>query len=123
MRNSLNAAQKVRLWFMLAALVIGFISMIISLSETGMEIDGTWTMPISAWNGLSACMFLVFASIVALAVLGPITLYRFLHPIAQPPSGHPQTPYAAHPQTPYRGNPYTQQSPYPPTQQPPYGQV
>ncbi len=48
MRNSLNAAQKVRLWFMLAALVIGFISMIISLSETGMEIDGTWTMPISA---------------------------------------------------------------------------
>jgi uncharacterized BrkB/YihY/UPF0761 family membrane protein len=80
----LNTAQKVRLWFTLAALVIILLGQVVIGAANGVGADlGTVLLTQSTWQGIQGWDLLGLISAVSLAVLGPITLYRFLHP--EPP--------------------------------------
>lgn len=77
----LSTAQKVRLWCMLAALILGLSVLIIAVqSDQGSVIDIDVMMSQSDWDTVASCTLLGVLCFLTLAVLGPITLYRFLRP-------------------------------------------
>lgn len=112
--NPTNVAQKVRLWFMLGLSIVQAIALI--------YIGTIPAYQLAMGNGSGAYGWLLI-TFVANIVLGSISLFRFLHPIArhaQPLVGYPLVPPASYGH--YPPQPPAAQYP-PPAAQPgnPYG--
>lgn len=106
--NPINAAQKVRLWFMLGLSIIQALAILVLGTMPGYQL---------ALGKGDAEYGWLLVTFVANVTLGSVSLYRFLHPLAR----HAQPMVAYQPAPTQYGQAYGQ-NPYPPPPPPGYGQ-